>query len=68
MKDEEEKEPHQTNAKPQIHFTRPRDESLQAFKDWVSGMVRALNPNAKNVLTEEEWESRWREFWKKAKE
>ena len=64
MKDEEEKKPHQTNAKPQIHFTHLKDESLQAFKDWVGSMVKALNPNARNVLTEEQWESRWREFWK----
>lgn len=48
-------------------YSRPKDESLQAFKDWIDGMTKALNPDAKDDLTEEEWEAKWREFWSKTK-
>jgi hypothetical protein len=29
-------------------------------------VVRRLNPNAKDTMTEAEWEESWKEFWSKA--
>lgn len=48
-------------------FTPPvtRDRSLQAYKDWISGMYSSIIPNGKTNLTEEEWEQKWKEFWAK---
>lgn len=46
-------------------YARPSDQSLQAFKDWMQGMVLRLNPNAKDTMTEEEWIESWKEFWDK---
>jgi len=76
MKDEKEKEPHKaedtskSTTEPQRYYSRPRDESLEAFKDWIKGVVKALNPNAKEdmTMTEEMWEADWREFWSKVKQ
>lgn len=46
------------------HYSRPRDKSLQAFKDWIENMVKRLNPNAEEVvITEEEWTKDWKKFW-----
>ncbi|MFN8382751.1 MAG: hypothetical protein U0V02_12460 [Anaerolineales bacterium] len=46
------------------HYSRPRDKSLQAFKDWIENMVKRLNPNAEEVvITEEEWIKDWKKFW-----
>lgn len=47
-------------------FSRPKDESLQAYKDWINGLVQTLNPNDKSSMTEGEWEAMWREFWSEA--
>ncbi|MCI0555131.1 MAG: hypothetical protein L0287_29640 [Anaerolineae bacterium] len=55
-------------AEPQRYYSRPKDESLQAYKDWINGLVKALNPNAKDEMAEREWESDWREFWSRAKQ
>jgi len=49
-------------------YTRPRDESLEAFKDWINGIVSLFNPDAESTMTEEKWEARWREFWSNAKQ
>jgi sulfur relay (sulfurtransferase) DsrC/TusE family protein len=56
-------------AKPESkrYFTHPKDNTLQAYKDWINSMVTALNPNAKDEMSEQEWEVDWREFWNKAK-
>jgi hypothetical protein len=53
--------------KPQIHFTRPRDQSLEAFREWILNMVKALNPSAEHKLTDQQWEAGWKEFWKNTK-
>jgi len=50
---------------PDKFYARPRDQSLQAFKDWMQSMVLRLNPNAKDTMTEEEWIESWKEFWDK---
>ncbi len=53
---------------PKRYYSRPRDESLQAYKDWIESIIRSLNLDIKDDTTEEEWETDWREFWKKVKE
>ena len=46
-------------------FTRSLEgnRSLQAYKDWINGMVLSIKPNAEDVLTEEEWVESWKKFW-----
>ena len=44
---------------------RVKDKSLEAFKQFIMGATLALNPNAKDDTTPEEWERSWREFWGK---
>lgn len=51
--------------------SRPRDRSLQAFKDWMQGTTYRLNPNAKDTvktkqwIDEEQWIDNWKKFWAK---
>lgn len=51
------------NAEPRRFYSRPVDRSLQAYKDFIRGMTLALNPDAKDELTEDEWRKAWQEFW-----
>ena len=46
-------------------FTRSLagDKSLEAYKNWVSGMVSNIDPNVKETLTEEQWVESWKMFW-----
>ena len=52
-------------------YSRPRDRSLQAFKDWMQGMTYRLNPNAEDTVVEklwidkEQWIANWKKFWAK---
>ncbi|MFZ1041162.1 MAG: hypothetical protein WCA79_02875 [Anaerolineales bacterium] len=49
-------------------FTRSLggDRSLQAYKDWIKGMVSSITPNAEDHMTEEEWVESWKKFWSNA--
>ena len=50
-----------------VSFSRPRDKSLQAFKDWIENLVKRINPNApEGDTSEEEWIEDWKKFWSKA--
>lgn len=41
-----------------------QDRSLQAYKDWILGMVRALRgDDCGSDMTEEDWVRDWKEFW-----
>lgn len=46
---------------------KPGDRSLQAYKDWVQGMLAIIKPNSGDTVpwTDEEWELHWKEFWSK---
>lgn len=46
-------------------LARPRDESLQAFKDWILEFYTFLTGNsaADDDTTEEEWVELHRKFW-----
>ena len=43
---------------------RPRDTSLQAFKDFSIKAAGHLGVTDDGSTSEEEWEKRWRAFWK----
>jgi hypothetical protein len=44
-----------------------RDPSLQAYKDWIRGMLHALKgDDSGSTMTEEEWVRDWKAFWAKA--
>lgn len=47
-------------------YSRPTDKSLQAYKDWITGVVKRINPNSEDTMTEAEWVESWKEFWSKA--
>lgn len=44
------------------------DRSLQAYKTMIRRMTLALNPDAKETLTEKQWVEGWKKFWAKADE
>ncbi len=53
-----------------IFFSKPQDESLEAYKAWIEGMYKALTgitiAESDEPISEEEWIARWREFWHKS--
>ena len=51
---------------PDLFFSKPKDKSLQAYKDWIMGVTLQFNPNAKDTKSEEEWIESWKKFWSKA--
>jgi hypothetical protein len=51
------------HSEPRRFYGRPANRSLQAYKDFVLGMTLALNPDAKDEMTEDEWRRAWEEFW-----
>jgi ribosomal protein L13E len=44
------------------------DRSLQAYKNFVLGILRGIKPDAKDPWTEEEWMEKWKSFWAKGDE
>ena len=49
-----------------VLLSRPKDESLEAFKAWVMEFLRFFRgDDAVDDSSPEEWEKRWRAFWKK---
>ena len=46
-------------------LSRPKDRSLESYKAWMREFVSKINPNAKSVLTDEQWEDKWKRFWAK---
>jgi hypothetical protein len=51
---------------PDKFYSRPKDKSLQAYKDWITSVVNRINPDAEETMTESQWEEHWKEFWSKA--
>ncbi len=52
---------------PKRFYIRPRDESLEAYKEFIMGVTLALNPGAKDEWTENQWREAWKEFWAAAR-
>jgi len=51
------KEPHRS-------YSRPADSSLEAYKQWIRGLTRALG--GRDDLTDADLEKGWRSFWEAA--
>lgn len=50
-------------------FLRPKDDSWQAYRDWVLGLTSALTGReAEDHYNEAQWIQHAREFWSKTKE
>jgi len=49
-----------------VLLSRPQDESLEAFKAWISEFVEHLIGPHESTFTEEEWLDAWQKFWSKA--
>jgi len=50
--------------KPTLTFARPRNKSLQAYKEWFRAICASLGVDpAEAELTDEEYEEDWKEFW-----
>jgi hypothetical protein len=48
-------------------LSRPKDRTLQAFKEWMEEIGDKLLPkDAPRVMTEKDWERLWKEFWSEA--
>ena len=48
--------------------SRPKDQSLIAYKDWIAELAGRLTTQKESIrLTEAEWIAHWREFWKERK-
>jgi hypothetical protein len=48
-------------------LSRPKDKTLQAFKEWMKEIGDKLLPkDAPRVMTEKDWERLWKEFWSEA--
>lgn len=44
-------------------FLKPADDGLQAYKDLVMGLYKAINPNSEedsSMISDEEWEESWK--------
>ncbi len=52
-----------TDKEPKRFYSRTRDQSLEAYKDFILDILAALNPEAKDDMTEEEWRQAWQQFW-----
>lgn len=59
--DEEQRKP--------VMLSRPRDESLEAYKDFISEIFKHLTgkdlSHAPDAPTEEKWQASWRKYWSK---
>lgn len=45
--------------------SRPKDRSLEAYKEWFMQIVKRLTKEGTEIrLTEEEWIASWKEYWK----
>ncbi len=52
-----------TDKEPKRFYDRPKDQSLQAYKDFILDMLAVLNPAARDELTEDQWRQAWQQFW-----
>jgi hypothetical protein len=43
----------------------PKDESLAAFKTWITDMTFRMAGKVDEAMTEEKWIERWELYWEK---
>jgi hypothetical protein len=48
-----------------VNFSRPKDQSLEAYKAWIKEVTFKLTGKNDDSMTEEKWVIRWKEFWSK---
>lgn len=46
-----------------VMLSRPKDKTLEAFKEWVREIVKHITGRDKQTMTEAEWEAAWKKFW-----
>ena len=47
-----------------VTLSRPKNESLDAYKDWIRDTAQRLTTEKSTIkLTEAEWIANWKEFW-----
>jgi len=52
----------QNNSRePHRFYSRPADRTLEAYKQWIRGLTRALG--GRDDLTDADLEKGWRRFW-----
>lgn len=53
--------------KPRMVLTRLEDRSLEAYKDWIRGIIKGLKGDdydpQRDTLREEDWVEAHRKFW-----
>ncbi len=54
------------NQKPTL--SRPKDESLESFKAWITELTARItgNKGGDGSITEDDWIRLWKEFWNDA--
>jgi hypothetical protein len=50
---------------PKVYPSRPRDESLKSFKEWIHEFKAPVTGNFEDdgSIAEDEWVKLWKEFW-----
>lgn len=46
-----------------VLYLRPRDKSLEAFKDWIQALMLHLTGEKRETMSEEQWTAYWQKFW-----
>lgn len=54
-----------TMSTQKLTFSAPKDESLEAYKEWIIDTLSALHDKDmdSSLLSDEEWMQAWKEFW-----
>jgi hypothetical protein len=55
-------------ANKKVLLSRPKDKSLEAYKQWIKEITFHLTGKNDDSMTEEKWIESWKEFWSKLKE
>ena len=50
-----------------VTFTRPEDQSVEAYKAWIKGLAKLLGADEDEEISEEEWKREAEEFWSAAR-
>ena len=54
-----------SKPKKQVTLSRPKDQSLDAYKAWITELARRLTIGKTDItFTEAEWMESWNEYWK----
>ena len=59
------------SSKKPVVFARPRDRTLEAYREWVIKVGIALTGKTEeefDTLTPEQWRKAWEEFWEEDEE